>query len=209
MVSPRAEISSTLPACTCCRKNGEYGTWLRSGGPPVKNASAKLRTKRPAMIAKNRRLRGNIGGRGAGGAPRPSGAGSTRQPRRSSSGFGDGAVGELAGPGSGMALLQQAREVRFESRVADRRGLHAVDRDAVARGEAGHGAEHGEPVVAVRGDRAAAQPARAAHREAVVGGLDVGAEAEQSVDHGGDAVGLLDAQLLCAAHDGLAFGEAA
>src|SRR5829696_5072990 len=188
MVSPRAEISSTLPACTCCRKNGEYGTWLRSGGPPVKNASAKLRTKRPAMIAKNRRLRGNIGGRGAGGAPRPSGAGSTRQPRRSSSGFGDGAVGELAGPGSGMALLQQAREVRFESRVADRRGLHAVDRDAVARGEAGHGAEH---------------------REAVVGGLDVGAEAEQSVDHGGDAVGLLDAQLLCAAHDGLAVGEAA
>src|SRR5215210_4304210 len=114
MVGPRAEISSTLPACTCCRKNGEYGTAERSGGPPVKNASAKFRASSAARIAKNRRLRGNIGGRGSGGAPRPSGAGSTRQPRRSSSGLGGGAVGELAGrvgAESGMPLLEQAGEV--------------------------------------------------------------------------------------------------
>ena len=39
--------------------------------------------------------------------------------------------------------------------------------------------------------------------------LDVGAEAAQAVDDGGDPVGLLDAQLLRAAHDGLALGEAA
>ena len=35
--------------------------------------------------------------------------------------------------------------------------------------------------------------------EAVVGGLDVGAEAAQAVDDGRDPVGLLDAQLLRAA----------
>ena len=45
--------------------------------------------------------------------------------------------------------------------------------------------------------------------EAVGRRLDVGAEAAQPVDHGGDPVGLLQAQLLRAAHDGLALGEAA
>ena len=63
------------------------------------------------------------------------------------------------------------------------------------RREAGDRAEHGQAVVAVGGDRAAAQAAGAADDEAVVGGLDVGAEAAQAVDHGGDPVGLLDAEL--------------
>ena len=47
------------------------------------------------------------------------------------------------------------------------------------------------------------------HREAVLGRLDVGAEAAQPLDDAGDAVGLLQAQLLRAAHDRLALGEAA
>ena len=58
-------------------------------------------------------------------------------------------------------------------------------------------------------DRAAAQAAGAADDEAVVGGLDVGAEAAQAVDDGRDPVGLLDAQLLRAGDDRLALGEAA
>ena len=66
-------------------------------------------------------------------------------------------------------------------------------------GEAGDRAEHRQAVVAVGGDRAAAQAAGAADDEAVVGGLDVGAEAAQAVDDGRDPVGLLDAQLLRAA----------
>ena len=45
--------------------------------------------------------------------------------------------------------------------------------------------------------------------EAVLGRLDVGAEPAQALDHAGDAVGLLHAQLLRAAHDRLALGEAA
>ena len=58
-------------------------------------------------------------------------------------------------------------------------------------------------------DRAAAQAAGAAHDEAVLGRLDVGAEAAQAVDDGRDAVGLLQAQLGGAAHHRLALGEAA
>ena len=58
-------------------------------------------------------------------------------------------------------------------------------------------------------DRAAAQAARAAHGEAVGGRLDVGAEPAQALDDARDAVGLLHAQLLRAAHDRLALGEAA
>ena len=45
--------------------------------------------------------------------------------------------------------------------------------------------------------------------EAVLGRLDLGAEAAQAVDDAGDPVGLLQAQLLRAAHDRLALGEAA
>ena len=48
----------------------------------------------------------------------------------------------------------------------------------------------------MRVDRAAAQAAGAADHEAVLGRLDVGAEAAQAVDDGGDAVGLLDPQLV-------------
>ena len=59
------------------------------------------------------------------------------------------------------------------------------------------------------GDDAPAQPAAALDDEAVGRGLDVRAETAQAVDDGGDAVGLLDAQLGGPADDGLALGEAA
>src|SRR4051794_33657230 len=129
IVSPREEISWTLPACTWSRKNGEYGIWLRCSGPPVMNAAMKLTASRATMSAIYLRLRGNIGGLGGGGAPRPSGAGSTRQPFCSS--VSGGRSGLLAvGAGSGtvlktvprrLGLLHQRFDVGLESRVADRR----------------------------------------------------------------------------------------
>ena len=57
--------------------------------------------------------------------------------------------------------------------------------------------------------RAAAQPAGAADREAVLGRLDLRAEPAQALDHRRDPVRLLVAELLGAAHDRLALGEAA
>src|SRR3954464_1001323 len=118
------------------------------------NAAMTLMTSSPSASAIHLRLRGNIGGFGAGGAPRPSGAGSTRQPgaRPSPPGCGGWAEGEPAGAGAGMLLLQQPREGGLEARVAARRRVHADDIDALARRQAGDGAEHGQPVVAVRGD---------------------------------------------------------
>src|SRR3954471_6455093 len=93
IVSPCEEISWTLPACTCCRKNGEWGTCVRCGGPLKMNAATKLRTNRPMIRGIQRRPRGSIGGFGCGGAPRQSGAGSTRQPLPSSVGGGGCGVG--------------------------------------------------------------------------------------------------------------------
>src|SRR3954469_9799672 len=137
IVSPREEISCTLPALTCCRKNGEYGICVRFSGPPVTNAAMKLSASRPTMSAIHLRLRGNIGGLGAGGAPRPSGAGSTRQPVRGSSCVGrSGFVAGGAGSGTVRAtvprrggLLHQRADVRLERGVADGRGVHADDLD--------------------------------------------------------------------------------
>src|SRR5436189_6031172 len=88
--------------------------------------------------------------------------------------------------------LQQACEVGLEGRVGDGGGLHAVDLDGLAARQARDRAEHGQAVVAVRGDHAAAQLAGPADDEAVRSGLDVRAEAAQAVDHGGDPVRLLD-----------------
>ena len=78
----------------------------------------------------------------------------------------------------------ERREVGLEARVGDRGGLHPDDLDALARGEPGDRAEHRQAVVAVRGDDAAAQAAGALDDEAVVGRLDLGAEAAQAVDDG-------------------------
>src|SRR5512133_1697208 len=74
------EISSTLPAFTWSTKKGWYGTRVRCSGLPVTKARMKLTassaTRTPMKVP--RRLRGINGWRGGGGAPRPSGAGSTR-----------------------------------------------------------------------------------------------------------------------------------
>src|SRR3954470_13738408 len=147
IVSPCEEISCTLPAWTCLRKNGEYGTCVRCGGPPVMKARAKWSTSRPMISAIQRRPRGSIGGFGSGGAPRPSGAGSTRQPFRSSVSGGRCGL-DAAGEGSGTVsptvarpagLLHQRADVGLERRVADRGGVHARDLDALAGGEARDG----------------------------------------------------------------------
>src|SRR3954471_2720801 len=217
IVSPREEISCTLPALTCWRKNGEYGICGRFSGPPVMNATRKFSANSARISAIQRRPRGSIGGLGGGGAPRPSGAGSTRQPLRSSvSGgrWGFDAAGAGAGTGlqtglGWLRLLHQRSDVGRERRVADGGRVHAVDDDAVARGKPRYRAEHREAVVAVGGDRAAAQAAPAAHHEAVVGRLYVGAETLEAVHDRRDPVRLLDAQLLRAADDRLAFREAA
>src|SRR4051794_7650056 len=165
-------------------------------------ATTKFSANRARISAIHRRPRGSIGGLGGGGAPRPSGAGSTRQPLRSSvsggrwgfdaAGDGSGTVQTVPGP---LRLLHEPSDIPLELRVADGGGVHPVDVDARARREAGDGAEHREAVVAVGGDRAAAQPAGSVHGEAVVGGLDVGAEAAEAVDDGRDPVRLLQAQL--------------
>src|SRR3954454_25191622 len=176
MVSPREEISCTFPALTCCRKNGEYGICVRSSGPPVMNATRKFSANRARIRTIHRRPRGSIGGLGGGGAPRPSGAGSTRHPLRSSVSGGRCGL-DAAGEGSGtfvqtiprpFRLPPQPGDVRLELGLADGGRLHAVNLDALARREARDGAEHREPVVAMGGDRAAAQSAAAADREAVV-----------------------------------------
>src|ERR671933_395768 len=219
IVSPCDEISWTLPAWTWLRKNGEYGTCVRCAGPPVMSAATKLIASSARTTAMIRRLSPNIGGLGGGGAPRPSGAGSTRQPLRSSVCGGRCGL-EAAGEGSGTigsgetvqrpaGLSDQRAEIGLEAGVAHGGRLHAVDLDAVARCQARHRAEHREPVVAVGGDRAAAQAARAVDLEPVLGRLDPAPERAQAVDDGRDAVGLLDAQLLRAAHDRAALREAA
>src|SRR3954462_7961312 len=134
MVSPREEISCTFPALTCCRKNGEYGICVRSSGPPVMNATRKFSANRARIRTIHRRPRGSIGGLGGGGAPRPSGAGSTRQPLRSSVSGGRCGL-DAAGAGSGtvlqtvlgsLRLLPQRSDVGRERRVADGGRVHAV-----------------------------------------------------------------------------------
>ena len=76
------------------------------------------------------------------------------------------------------------------------------------RGEAGDGAEHRDPVVAVGVDRAAAQAAGALDAIPSGGRLDLAAERPQRRGHGRDPVGLLAAQLLGVADRRLALGEA-
>ena len=145
------------------------------------------------------------------------------QPRRAAAGGGrrlvlQPLVGRQLGPHELQVLVgvevelahqPQRREVGLEAGIGDGGRLHPDDLDAVARGQAGHGAEHRQPVVAVGLEHAAAQAARALDREAVLGRLDPRAEPAQPVDHGRDPVALLQPQLAGPAHHGLALGEAA
>ena len=135
------------------------------------------------MKARNvpRRLRGSIGGFCCG-APRPSGDGSTFHPGCGSSGpppFPRPGAGRVGGPprspralrpglgasGIVLRLLAQGGQVVHEARVGHGRRVHTVDLDALARGEAGDGAEHRDPVVA-RGPRSARPAGRRCPRTA-------------------------------------------
>src|SRR3954447_3076649 len=98
------------------------------------NAATKFRTNSAMISAIQRRPRGSIGGLGCGGAPRPSGAGSTRPPLRSSVSGGRCGL-DAAGEGSGTwalaetvpgadALLHERADVGLEARVAHGGGVH-------------------------------------------------------------------------------------
>ena len=100
--SSREVMVSTFPAPSCWRKNGWYGTRGRSGGAPVRNEITRLRTRIPTKNASSALLRGIIGGF-AGCFPRPSGAGSTRQPGEWSDASGGGRGGVVAGAWSGTS----------------------------------------------------------------------------------------------------------
>src|SRR5215213_2692981 len=62
MASSRDVTSCTLPASTCSRKNGWYGTCRRFGGAPVRKETRRLSARRPTRTPRNQRLRGIIGG---------------------------------------------------------------------------------------------------------------------------------------------------
>src|SRR6202041_504072 len=100
-------------------------------------------------------------------------------------------------------------EVIDEAGVRHGGCVHADHLHALARGESGDGAHHREAVIAEGVDLPPSQAVTTLDDEAVVGGLDVGAQAAEAVNDTGDAVCLLEAQLLRATHDGLALGEAA
>ena len=78
------EIEATRPLWTALTKEGLNGTLTRGSGPGrTSSAEPTLSAKSNATNQANHRER--CGGRGAGGfgAPLPSGAGATRQPRSS------------------------------------------------------------------------------------------------------------------------------
>jgi ribosomal protein L15E len=71
--------------------------------------------------------------------------------------------------------VRERRQVLGEPRVEPCRGVEAPHVDAVARGKPGDRAEHGQAVVAVRVERAAAQtPPASRRRRPVRAGLDLG-----------------------------------
>src|SRR3954470_9542989 len=73
-------MSWTLLAVTWLTKKGWYGTRGRLAGPLVRMEIRRLTASSPRRKAMNALLRGIIGVFSLGGAPRPSGAGSTRRP---------------------------------------------------------------------------------------------------------------------------------
>ena len=123
----------------------------------------------------------------------------------------DHGAAAYARPGQRVGA-QRAREggkVSLEAGIADRRGVHPLDLDPLARGEAGNRTEHRYPVVAVRVDRAATQaapPPRSRIPSSLVSTLAPSA-VSASLD-GGDPVTLLAAQLGRVADRRLALGEA-
>src|SRR5690348_4211151 len=99
----------------------------------------------------------------------------------------ESAAAERAGPAAqwvrwagSAAGVEQHREVVLETGVADRRRLHPAHLDALARGEPGNGAEHGDAVIAMGVDGAATQAAAALDHHAVGRRLDLPAERAQS-----------------------------
>src|SRR5215208_2496652 len=111
----------------------------------------------------------------------------------------------LAGPGPPQPALaatsQERVQVRLEARVADRRRVHALDLDALARGQPRDSAQHREAVVPVGLQASAAWRAGPVDGEAVLGRLDLGADRPQAVDDGRDPVRLLVTQLARPRHD--------
>src|SRR5262245_53888585 len=104
----------TFVAVTWLTKNGWYGTRGRLAGPLVRIESRRFTASSPTRKAMNALLRGIIGGFCSGGAPRPSGAGSTRQPAGCFSGWGLTALcgGELSGGESGARALNVPPNLR-------------------------------------------------------------------------------------------------
>ncbi len=97
MESARELISWTLPASTWSTKNGWYGTRLRSSGRPVTNEITRFTASSARTNQMNRLPRGIMGGLDGAGLPRPSGAGSTRQPDSVLRGGGGGGLGGRVG----------------------------------------------------------------------------------------------------------------
>src|SRR4029450_5387663 len=116
MESPRELISLTLPSWTCQTKSGWYGTRFRSSGRPVMNESTRFRARSASTNQMNRLPQGIMGRLEGAGVPRPSGAGSTRQP---DSVFGGGGGG---GGGGGVLGDSGARPVTVLPGGAGRRG---------------------------------------------------------------------------------------
>ena len=103
----------------------------------------------------------------------------------------------LLPPACASQAMSAARS-GLEARVGHRRRVHPQHFDALRSGQAGHRAEHRQPVIAVRVDRAARERrAVPADREAVRRLLDVRAEAtEGRSPRCRDPVGLLVPELL-------------
>ena len=114
----------------------------------------------------------------------------------------------LRGPGPATGASGQRGDVLQEQRVDDRdRPIRPPSRPHAR--PAGHRAEHGQAVIAAGLERPPRRlPPPVTTKPSSVASISA-PEAAQPLDHGGDAVGLLEAQLRRAADHGLALGEAA
>jgi hypothetical protein len=100
-------------------------------------------------------------------------------------------------------------QISKEVGVRNRRCLEASHLDPLTGSQARDSAEHRQPVIAERIDRAATETATAVHPKAVGRRLDVRAEATQAIDDGCDPVGLLVPKLLRSGNDRFAVRERA
>ena len=198
----RSQCMSVAPPAP--PSEGVNSSW-RAARPrwPAPRARSPRGSSRPRPRSRPRPARARCRGRACRAHPRPR----ARSPRRwPAAGVGaerDRAVGdhrdhqrergehveEKQGVVHGPANLTASRggrcspaapPGRLEARVGHRRGVHPDHLHALGRGQAGHGAQHRHAMVPARVDRPAAQRgAVAADDEAVLGGLDVGAEPAQ------------------------------